>query len=195
MGVHKISSFVRLSVYHLQVHLLFFRALCLSASIIPSLFSHFLTVCLPAYLPVLVFKPVSPICHVSAATAEDGSPTPSRLNHWINILLHISFLPFECALTKAQFLWFLPDPISALAPEDRKQPRKGGRARSGCRFSEPPLSDESSVDSGSGASNVARQLLQKYNYPNARPGCSPVPWLAGGWNRHSGQPAIHKGTE
>lgn len=46
MGVHKISSFVRLSVYHLQVHLLFFRALCLSAPIIPSLFSHFLTVCL-----------------------------------------------------------------------------------------------------------------------------------------------------
>lgn len=46
MGVHKISSFVRLSVYHLQVHLLFFQALCLSAPIIPSLFSHFLTVCL-----------------------------------------------------------------------------------------------------------------------------------------------------
>lgn len=70
----KISFFVRRTVSHLQVHLLFFPVL--------SRCPCSLSVCLPAYLPVLVFQLLSPICHVSAAAAEDETPTWSRLHHW-----------------------------------------------------------------------------------------------------------------
>lgn len=49
MGVHKISSFVRLSVYHLQVHLLFFRALSHCPCSPTSSLSVCLHICLSLY--------------------------------------------------------------------------------------------------------------------------------------------------
>lgn len=97
------------------------------------------------------------------------------------------FLLFSMtSFNKARLVRFLPVLISSPAPAP-----KG--CEPGCRrwsllaaiFPEHWVSDESGVDSGSGSSNAARQLLQKHNYPNTRTGCRPVSWLAGEWDGHS----------
>ena len=84
------SWFIFPSLFYIFIFVSLFSV---SISNLSVFLAHILFVCLPVYLPGLVFSlsvslPLS-ICHVYVVTQEDITPTSSWYNHSTNIFLHL----------------------------------------------------------------------------------------------------------
>lgn len=114
MREQKISSFVRRTVYHLQVHLLFFPVLSRCPCSLAACLFVCLHICLSLCSSCSLLSVMSP-------QPQQKTQHPPDHDSIADILLHIAFLAFKCALNKSRCRWFLPDFISAPALEDRNQ--------------------------------------------------------------------------
>lgn len=166
-------------MYHLQVHLLFF-------------FFRFSHAVLVLWLPVCWSACISACPWVPAAPSYPSclrSNSRRQNTHLITTQSLTSspiflFSPLNVHLINHNVsdFWVILFQLLLGRTATRRESRQSSPA---AIFPEPPVSDGSRVDSGSGSSNAARQLLQKHNYPNTRAGCPPVSWLVGGWNGRS----------
>lgn len=152
-----------------------------SSSLTLPLFSGCLSVCLHI-CPSLCSS--CSLLSVMSLQQQQKTQHPPDHDSITDILLHIFFPTFKFTLN-SRCLWFLPDYYLRCCARGQEPAGKTGRALWLPFPPNPTVSDESRVDSGSGSSNAARQLLQKHNYSNTRAACLPVSWLAGGWNGHS----------